>query len=205
VKASANGASTSSGSAREAILEAAVQEFVEHGYDGVRMEHVARRAGCNKALVYRYFGDRERLFREALQAQFSKRSALLDKVPADLGDTLVWWSAATRKDSAFVRMILRESLDYTGEEPVDSLARAAYYARQKGTLDALREDGAIDDGLDSEMLFLALLAVISLPSIMPQVVRLVTGKPAESRVFTRRWEAFLQRLAELLAGGERTR
>jgi AcrR family transcriptional regulator len=62
VKVSADGASTSSGSAREAILEAAVQEFVEHGYDGVRMEHVARRAGCNKALVYRYFGDRDLLW-----------------------------------------------------------------------------------------------------------------------------------------------
>jgi AcrR family transcriptional regulator len=198
-------ASATRGTARAAILEAAVQEFVEHGYDGIRLEHVAKRAGRNKALVYRYFGDRENLFQEALRAQFAKRSALLDKLPADFGDMLAWWTAATRKDRTFIRMILRESLDHAGNEPVESAARTAYYERQKAMLDTLREEGVVDKALDGEMLFLALLAVVTLPSVMPQVVRLVTGRPADARAFTQRWEKFLHRFAKALAPRSRKR
>jgi len=192
----------SGGSAREAILEAAVQEFAERGYEGVRIEHVAKRAGCNKSLVYRYFGDRENLFREALRAQFTRRSALLDQVPGEFGDMLAWWTSATLKDPIFIRMILRESLDYGGDEPVESAARSAYYQRQRGMLETLRREGVVDESFDSEMLFLALLSVVVLPAVMPQVVRLVTGESADSPGFTTRWEQFLHRFAAALAPRE---
>lgn len=156
--------------AREALLEAAIREFADHGYDGVRIEHVAKRAGYNKSLIYRYFGDRELLFRAAMQAQFARRSSLLDRVPAELGSILAWWTEETRRDPTFVRMILRESLDYAGGDPVESAARTAYYERQLEMLEALEERGEIDGTFDREMLFLALLAVVVLPAIMPQVV-----------------------------------
>jgi len=192
------------GTAREALLEAAVQEFAEHGYAGVRLEHVARRAGCNKALIYRYFGDRENLFREALRAQFAKRSELLDNLPDELGDLLGWWTAATLNDPTFVRMILRESLDYDGDEPIESAARTAYYDRQIRMLETFRKEGVVDETLDAEMLFLALLAVVVLPAIMPQVVRLVTGESPGEPAFTARWDEFLQQLAGALAPGGRS-
>jgi AcrR family transcriptional regulator len=187
------------GSAREAILEAAVQEFAERGYEGVRIEHVAKRAGYNKSLVYRYFGNRDHLFREALRAQFAKRSALLDRLPGEFGDMLKWWTSATLKDPTFIRMILRESLDYAGGEPIESAARSAYYERQTEMLAALRREGVVDEGFDSEMLFLALLSIVVLPAVMPQVVRLVTGESADSPGFTKRWEEFLHRFAAALA------
>lgn len=188
-----------SGTAREAILAAAVHEFAERGYEGVRIGHVAARAGCNRALVYRYFGDREGLFREAIRAQFTRRAKLLEHVPDALPDLLQWWSRATLDDPTFIRVILRESLDYQGGDPIESEARRAYYEAQLAMIDDLRLRGELDARFDREMLFLTLLSVVVLPAILPQLVRIVTGDSVHSEAFQERWEGFLRALAPALA------
>jgi len=58
-----------------AILDAAELEFLERGYAGVRMEHVADRAGYNKSLVYRHFGGREGLWEAVLERVAARRDA----------------------------------------------------------------------------------------------------------------------------------
>lgn len=184
---------------RAKILDAAAAELSERGEAGMRIEHVARRAGCNKALVYRYFGDRETLVREALRAQFAARSAVLDVLPETLGDALSHWTRRTLDDPVFVRLILREALADTGEEPVDADYRTDYYTRQISMLRDWQADGAIAPELDVEMLFLALLAVITLPAMLPQVVRLATGLAPGSDAFDTRWNGFLDELAASIA------
>ncbi|MEN9222264.1 MAG: TetR/AcrR family transcriptional regulator [Thermostichus sp. BF3_bins_97] len=56
----------------EAILQGALQEFLEHGYAGTSMDKVASSAGVSKATVYSHFQDKEHLF-VALIDQFTKR------------------------------------------------------------------------------------------------------------------------------------
>jgi len=51
---------------RALILDAAIQAFLEFGYDGVSVEIVAERAGVAKRTVYNIYGDKEALFRAAL-------------------------------------------------------------------------------------------------------------------------------------------
>lgn len=186
-------------STRESILAAAVEEFVLHGLSGARLEHVAARAGCNKALVYRHFGDRDNLFREALKSQFEHRAALLDTLPQTLPELLDWWSRATLRDERFVRMILRESLDYAGGEPVESGSREEYYRRQVAMIDAMKAEGRIAKDFDAQVLFLALLGVISLPAVMPQIASLVTGLEVDSPEFLARWRTGMETLASRLA------
>ena len=60
-------------------------------------------------------------------------------------------------------------------------------------------DGEIAPDLDVEMLFLALLAVIMLPAMLPQVVRLATGLAPGSDAFDTRWNGFLDELAASIA------
>lgn len=48
-----------------AILEAAIDEFIAHGYASTSMDRVAAGAGVSKATVYSHFGNKEQLF-EAL-------------------------------------------------------------------------------------------------------------------------------------------
>ena len=49
------------------ILDAAVQEFGEHGYAHASMAAIAQRAGISKPLIYEYFGSKEGLYLECLR------------------------------------------------------------------------------------------------------------------------------------------
>jgi AcrR family transcriptional regulator len=51
---------------RAASIEATLAELAEHGYSGLSLERVARRAGVNKTTLYRRWGDREELVLEAM-------------------------------------------------------------------------------------------------------------------------------------------
>lgn len=53
--------------ARERLLLAAEAEFAEHGYEGATVREITRRAGVNIAAVSYYFGDKERLYVEAVK------------------------------------------------------------------------------------------------------------------------------------------
>ena len=180
---------------RNAILEAAVEEFIERGFAGVRMEHVAKRAGYNKALVYRWFTDRDTLFREALKRRFSQRAGLLDKLPQTLPEIFRWWSQQAASDPNFMRMILREALELREKEPVHAEFRREEYRRQIEILKSFQMKKRIGAEFDPEMLFLALLSVVTLTSVLPQIVQLATGLRPEDKKFQRRWKAFLDTFA----------
>lgn len=185
-----------------AILDAAVEEFAAQGYAGVRMEHVARRAGFNKSLVYRFFKNRESLFQAALRRKFTQREELLAALPTQFGELLAWWSEKTRNDPLFMRMILREAIEDTGAEPVASEERTDYYQKQVDMLKVYQKNGQLPAALDSQYLFLALLSITVLPTALPQVCRLVTGLDSESVEFTQQWKQFLGGLSEHLADGD---
>ena len=56
---------------RASILEAAKTQFARLGYDCTSLRDIAREAGADVALVKRYFGNKEALFVEALNASFA--------------------------------------------------------------------------------------------------------------------------------------
>src|SRR5216684_5338827 len=65
---------------RAAILRAAAQEFAEHGIAGARTDAIARQAGVNKALLYYYFKDKEKLYGAVLDNAFSGMKATVFRV-----------------------------------------------------------------------------------------------------------------------------
>lgn len=56
---------------RAAILQAAAQEFGDHGIAGARTDAIAREARVNKALLYYYFKDKDTLYGAVLENAFS--------------------------------------------------------------------------------------------------------------------------------------
>jgi TetR/AcrR family transcriptional regulator len=48
--------------ARQAILDAAEEVFAEHGFDGARIDVIAKVAGYNKSLIFQYYGDKLALY-----------------------------------------------------------------------------------------------------------------------------------------------
>lgn len=67
---------------RSAILTAASRQFARESYENVGLREIGREAGVDPALICRYFGSKEGLFREVLHADHDE--SLLDGVDAAL-------------------------------------------------------------------------------------------------------------------------
>jgi len=65
---------------RQAILKAALLEFAQEGMAGARIDHIARAARVNKALLYYYFKDKEQLYGAVLDQVFSGLSERINQV-----------------------------------------------------------------------------------------------------------------------------
>jgi len=64
------------------ILSAAAAEFSTGGFDGARVDRIARRAKVNKAMLYYHFGSKQRLYRELLRRIFAQVAERLRQVGA---------------------------------------------------------------------------------------------------------------------------
>jgi AcrR family transcriptional regulator len=51
----------------QAILKAAMKEFLAHGYAATSMDRLAKSAGVSKATIYNHFQDKEQLFNAVIQ------------------------------------------------------------------------------------------------------------------------------------------
>ena len=60
------------------ILDAALEEFESAGFDGARMEDVARRAGISKAGIYLYFEGKEALLTALIRREIAPIAARVD-------------------------------------------------------------------------------------------------------------------------------
>ena len=70
---------------RQKILGAALDVFYEAGFDGARMDRIAKRAGVNQALIYYYFQSKEGLFAELIHINIDeKKKAIGEKDFYDL-------------------------------------------------------------------------------------------------------------------------
>lgn len=76
---------------REALLKAAQEVILEHGYAGASIEDVMRRVGGSKASLYAYFGNKEGLFEGMVLeacAEFLRDVAIPTAVEGSLESTL---------------------------------------------------------------------------------------------------------------------
>lgn len=64
LKNSGRGPRGARGRMRDQIKQVAERQFIARGYDGTTMRSIAKKAGCDPAMVSYYFGSKQRLFRE---------------------------------------------------------------------------------------------------------------------------------------------
>jgi len=84
---------------REAILESAIRNFANSGYDGVGVREIAGDAGVTAMMVNRYFGSKEQLFAEAVETSFAPPAVIAAdsaSLPRDAATALV---ARTNRDA----------------------------------------------------------------------------------------------------------
>lgn len=69
------------------ILDAATEEFAQHGIAGARIDRIVASARTNKAQLYAYFGDKERLFDAIFLGSLER---ITNVVPIDADDLADW-------------------------------------------------------------------------------------------------------------------
>ncbi|MEU8356165.1 TetR family transcriptional regulator [Nonomuraea sp. NPDC048882] len=69
------------------ILDVATQEFARYGIAGARIERIVAAARTNKAQLYGYFGNKERLFDAIF---FASLERIVNVVPIDAADLADW-------------------------------------------------------------------------------------------------------------------
>lgn len=83
---------------RAALLATAISEFADKGFAGARVDEIASRAGVNKQLLYHHFGNKDDLYRVALETIYGeirekeKALHLGDLKPIEAMQTLVGYS-----------------------------------------------------------------------------------------------------------------
>lgn len=62
--------------AKKRILQAAEQQFSQKGFDATRVDHIAKEAGVNKALIYYYFQSKEDILNHLIDTLFDDVAAI---------------------------------------------------------------------------------------------------------------------------------
>lgn len=91
---------------REAIMAAAVAEFSEKGYNRASTRSICARAGVNNALLNRYYGTKENLYRLVAKRHFGDLGAPLARLADDIHTAAQWQEAIRTWIDDFLSMTL---------------------------------------------------------------------------------------------------
>ncbi len=102
---------------REAIVEAALEEFIARGFAATRLDDVASRAGVAKGTIYLHFKDKQTLFEELIRTAIVpmvERLAVAMPPDGSVRDTLEAFArifiqeVATTRRGDIIRLIVAE-------------------------------------------------------------------------------------------------
>ena len=182
---------------RARILAAARKEFAAKGFDGARVEAIARRAKVAKGLIFYYFQSKEGLFRELAEDRIAPRDDLHTANPFE-------WSLSLfeRGDETldWVRFFLWEGLSIDGEVPEVLMQdrRTAGWQRRIAWIQEQQQAGRLPSDLDPAQLTLFIYVLGVYPLMIPQLVYMVTGQLPTTPDFRRSFEKFIHGLEQRL-------
>ncbi len=179
---------------RQALLDAALEEFSLRGFAGARVADIARRAGVNKQLINYYFGSKEGLYL-ALQRAWLEREDRFAPPDLPLADLVVRYLTDALDDPRSLRLLLWRGL-------ADDSAPDGGPGRE-GDIDLVsrrRASGEVAADLDPAAVLLAGMGMVAAPIIMPQVARELFGIDPSSAEFRDRYAGQLRRIVTHLGG-----
>ncbi|HKN59230.1 MAG TPA: helix-turn-helix domain-containing protein, partial [Gemmatimonadaceae bacterium] len=172
---------------RNEILTAAAGVFAQHGFRGSTTRRIADAAGVNEITLFRQFGSKEALIREAMKhLSQSAGLATLPQVPVDPETELTGWSESFIQHLRLRSSIIRKTMSEIEERPEMSKC-ASYVPRQASNdlclyLTSLKEQGKTTEEFDPKtaaaMLMGSIFADAMGREMMPDVYPQPAGKAA---------------------------
>ena len=138
-------------SAKERILEAALEVFSHKGFHPATMDEIAEKAGVGKGTLYRYFETKEKLFAELVRLRLEELGRKAASSIDGHDDVLTMISRYIRiyfeffdQNQRLYRLIIQEQLDLGEQSPneyfrkvmraIPNLKRKVYEGTQQGIL-----------------------------------------------------------------------
>lgn len=177
----------------EGVLTAALEEFAQHGWDGLHIDQVAQRADVNKTTIYRRWPSKLELLRAALLAR-----AELAPEPPDTG--------ALRSDLVVLLTLRMQHI----QTPMGmGVARAILLGGSSPSLMSIRETVRERKPLVPDVVIDRAIARGELPAGIDRALfrELLVG-PLQARIFLRneRVDApFVERVVDVVCSGIRDR
>ncbi|WP_433441480.1 TetR/AcrR family transcriptional regulator [Nonomuraea sp. CA-141351] len=166
---------------RRLLLDAAVEEFAEHGPEGARLDRVAAAAGVNKERIYQYFGNKEQLFAAVLTwalERLAEAVPLEEGLAADLPEYAGRVYDYHREHPQFIRLLHWEGL-HRGSGPVaGGEVRAAHYAAKLAALAAAQKAGTLGTDFAPRELLYAVIALAGWWYATPQLAQMIMAEGA---------------------------
>jgi AcrR family transcriptional regulator len=89
---------------RDAVLDAALVEFAERGYEGTSTEDIARRAGISQPYLFRLFGTKKELFKASSARCFREMLEMFQRAAEGLRGQ----DALQAMGNAYMELLLEE-------------------------------------------------------------------------------------------------
>jgi AcrR family transcriptional regulator len=103
---------------RDELLDAAARVYAEAGYRGATTRRIALAAGVNEITLFRHFGSKDTLLREAMaRCQDASSAELLPEAPSDPMAELLSWARSHITDLRGRQALIRTCMGEFAEHP----------------------------------------------------------------------------------------
>lgn len=153
---------------RARVMPAVIDELVRWGVERFSVEALAERHRFDAAMVYRYWGDRQRLIVDAAIADVETQSSLAD-TGSLRGDLLALSQALTDRLNTEVgrTMVRAVAMDRPGHHDEDTrkMFWAARFNGVRTVVDRARERGELREGVNTLAAVLIVLAPLNIRAL----------------------------------------
>jgi AcrR family transcriptional regulator len=173
---------------RHEILAAASKVFAQHGFRGSTTRRIAEAAGVNEVTIFRQFGSKEALLREAMQHMTDSAGLVaLPEIPSDPERELADWSESFIQHLRLRSSIIRKTMGEIEERP-EMCECASAVPTQASTelckyLIALRRQGRTTEKFDPTTAAAMLMGAIFSDAMGRGMMPEVFPKPKEKAAY----------------------
>ena len=185
---------------KDQILDAAERLFAQQGFSRTTIKQIGKAAGVNSALLYYYFGDKERLYHSVLERLVSRLiTRTLGGLGADVPPPLRIRGFIEAQVQTFIanpqlpRLFMREMLDHDASHAVEQIQHLAATSF-KGLCDTIAEgqrQGTFRTDIDPKFAAISTVGQVVYFFVARPAVRILLGdgkdgpSPATVQAFAR--------------------
>lgn len=98
---------------KEAILEAALESFLENGYESTSVRSISQKVGCEVGLIYYYFKTKEELFDKVLETYYEKTEKEMQAITTQSDATVEKFISYMEKKAISYRKNFSENVHFS--------------------------------------------------------------------------------------------